>query len=55
MVYVDFVLCDYMDDMVVVGGDVCCCCAHDNCGDLLVLGKCMVVCYAVWPSGVCVF
>ena len=41
--------------VVVVCDDICCCCAHDNCGDLLVLRKCMVVCYvevAEWSDGV---
>ena len=33
-----------MDDVVVVCGDICCCYACDNDGDLLVLGKVMVVC-----------
>ena len=33
-----------MDDMVVVCGDVCCCYACDNCGDILMPRKFMVVC-----------
>ena len=44
MLVVDFVLVDYMDHVVVVYDDSCCCYAWINCGDMLVLEKCMVVC-----------
>ena len=39
----DLVLVDYMDDVVVVCSDVCCCYACGDCGDLLVLGKCVIM------------
>ena len=55
MVYVDFVFDDYIEDVVVVCSHVCCCYACGDCGDLLVLRKCMVVCYvevAEWSDGV---
>ena len=45
MVYVDLVFGDYSDHVVVVCCDVCCCYACGDCGDLLVLGNLMVVCY----------
>ena len=49
---VDFVLCDYIDDVVVVYDHVCCCCVLIIHGDNLVCRKHMVVCYAAWPIGV---
>ena len=43
VVVVDFVLCDYIDDLVVVLDDVCCCCVALPSGDLLVFRNYMVV------------
>ena len=50
MVVVDFVFGDLIDHVVVVSSHVCCCYACDDCGDMLVLRKCIVVCMCVWPS-----
>ena len=43
----DFVLCDYIDHVVVVCVDICCGYACGDCGDLLVLGNLMVVCVCI--------
>ena len=44
MACVDLVCVDYVDHGDVVCVDVCGCCAHDNCGDLFMPRKCMVMC-----------
>ena len=41
----DFVLCGYMDDGDVVCSHVCCCYDCEDCGDLVMPRKRMVVCY----------
>ena len=56
MVYVDFVFGGLIDDVDVVCGHVCCCYACGDCGDLVVLGKCVIMWYVCrWPNGVVVF
>ena len=49
------VFVDYIDDVDVVWDDVCCCYACGDCGDLLVLRKCMIVCVCVYAEWDVVF
>ena len=43
----DVVLVGYHVVLMVVIIVICCCCAHDNCGDLFMPRKCMVMCYSI--------
>ena len=50
--YVDLVLCDYVEHVVVVYEHVCCCCVLIFHGDVVMSRKYMFVCRcAVWPNG----
>ena len=52
----DFVLGDYIDDVVVVYDHVCGCCVLIIHGDNLMCRKHMVVCmYVGWPNGMCAY
>ena len=55
MLVCDFVIVDYLDDVVVVYVHVCCCCVLVIYGDILVPRNDMVVCrlmLAEWSSEV---